>query len=145
MRHAYLGTLLSKAALPIAGAALALIVSLSVALWWTNNRLSAARDDLAASRADTLEAVRANQRAMVTISELTDAAERNRTQREDAIRRQQEALDRIAKLERERREQTTDTIERVVRIADGDACAGAAIPDRLRDTARGDGDGNGNS
>ena len=135
MWYAYIGTLISKAALPIAGAAAAVILSLSVALWWTNSRLDAARSTLADVRGDLLTCTRANASQRNAIALLEQAQERNRTQREDAIRRQREALARIEELERERREQTTDTIERVVRIADGDACAGLPIPDRLRDAA----------
>lgn len=140
MWHTIVGAWLSKAALPITGAALAVVLAMAAALWYTTTRLSQARDALAASRADTIQAVRANERAMVTIRELTDAARRNKQQRDEARRQQQAALARIAELEQTRREQTTDTIERVIRIANGDACAVARIPDRLRIAASRDAD-----
>ena len=142
MWHAYIGAMLTKAALPIIGAAVALIAMLSVALWWTTGRLSDARDALAASRADTIEAVRANQSNIATIAELTQAAMRNKAQRDEAIRNQRAALARITELENALNEGTTETIREVVVAADGDACAHARIPDaiRVRLTASGDRD-----
>ena len=137
MWYAWLGTALTKAALPIAGAAAAVILSLSVALWWTNSRLDAARATLADVRGDLLTCIAANTSARDTIRALNEAQERSRAQVQDAIRRQQAALARIAELEQRQDERTTETIERVIRVADGDACAGAAIPDRLRIAARG--------
>ena len=138
MWYVILAKWLTKAALPIAGAALAVILSLSVALWWTNNRLDAARATLADTRGDLLTCTRANASARTAIDELLEAQERNRTEREEAIRRQHAALARIAELEQRQDERTTETIERVIRVADGDACAAVPIPDRLRDAARGD-------
>ena len=136
MWHAWLGATLTKAALPIAGAVAAVVLSLSVALWWTSNRLSDARDRLSMAQADTLTCIRANASARDAIRVLTDAQDRNRAEREDALRRQQAAVARIEELERAQNERTTETIERVIRVADGDACAAAPIPDRLRDSAR---------
>ena len=136
MWHAWLGATLTKAALPIAGAVAAVVLSLSVALWWTSNRLSDARDRLSMAQADTLTCIRANDSARDAIRELADAQDRNRAEREDALRRQQAAVARIEELERAQNERTTETIERVIRVADGDACAAAPIPDRLRDSAR---------
>jgi len=140
MWHAWLGATLAKAALPIAGAAAAVILSLSVALWWTNSRLDAARATLADARGDLLTCTRANASQRNAIALLEQAQERNRTQREDAIRRQREALARIEELEQARDEQHDQQIDRIVRIADGDACAGLPIPDRLRRAAGGEAD-----
>ena len=130
--------LLTKFAGPLIGAALAVILSLSVALWWTNSRLDAARATLAEIRGDLATCISANASQRNAIALLEDAQERNRTQREDAIRRQREALARIEELEQARDEQHDQQIDRIVRIADGDACAGLPIPDRLRRAAGGD-------
>ena len=129
--------ILSKFAGPLIGAAAAVILSLSVALWWTNNRLSDARDRLSMAQADMLTCIRANDSARDTIRALNEAQERSRAEREEAIRRQHAALARIAELEQRQDERTTETIERVIRVADGDACAAAPIPDRLRISAQG--------
>ena len=129
--------ILSKFAGPLIGAAAAVILSLSVALWWTNNRLSDARDRLSMAQADMLTCIRANDSARDTIRALNEAQERSRAQVQDAIRRQQAALARIAELEQRQDERSTETIERVIRVADGDACAAVPIPDRLRISAQG--------
>ena len=133
----YVGAMLTKAALPIIGAALALIVTLSVALWWTNGRLSDARDALAGSRADTLQAVRANQSNLETINELRQAAAQNAEQRDEALRRQAEAVARIRELEN--REPVTEVVERVIRAGQSDDCAVSPIPLGLRNSASGNG------
>lgn len=125
---------LSKFAQPLAGVVVAVIVALSAALWWTTNRLGEARDRLAQARADTMTCVAANFAQSQTIRELEDAQDHNRRERDNAIRRQQEAIERVELLERESRQ--AETIERVVRVADGDACAHLPLPDRLRDAAR---------
>ena len=119
---------LSKFAGPLIGAVAAVILSLSVALWWTNSRLDAARATLADVRGDLLTCTRANASASAAIDELLEAQARNRAQLENAIRRQQAAVARIAELERKRNEQRDERIERVIRIADGDACANLPMP-----------------
>ena len=119
---------LSKFAGPLIGAVAAVILSLSVALWWTNKRLSDARDELATARAGTLICLAANASASAAIDELLEAQARNRAQLENAIRRQAVAVARIAELERKRNEQRDERIERVIRIADGDACANLPMP-----------------
>lgn len=138
MWHEYIGAMLTKAALPIIGAAVAFVLLLSAALWWTAGRLSDARGQLAVARADIVDAVRANQSNIETIANLTSAAANNRRQRDEALELQRTALERVALLEAQQRDQKTETIERVVRLADGDACANASIPDRLRLAAGGD-------
>jgi hypothetical protein len=140
MWHAYIASLLTKAALPIIGAAIAVVLSLSAALWWTSGRLSDARDKLALSRQDTLTCIAANDSLEQAIEALEQAQAQNQAQIEDLRRREQDAIGRITELEAERNERTTDTIERVIRIADGDACAGLPISDSLRDAASGDRD-----
>lgn len=133
MWHAWLGATLTKAALPIIGGAVALVLTLSAALWWTNGRLSDTRDRLAVAKAGELACVQANESQRFTIQELRTAAEQNRAQADDALRRQEEAINRVRELE----SRGTDTVERVIRIADGDACAAAPIPERLRAAAQG--------
>ena len=127
--------LLTKFAGPLIGAALAVLLGLAVALWWTDSQLQTAREALAEIRGDLLTCISANASQRNAIALLEQAQERNRTQREDAIRRQREALARIEQLEQARDEQHDQQIDRIVRIADGDACAGLPIPDRLRDAA----------
>ena len=129
--------IISKAALPIAGAAATVILSLSVALWWTNSRLSDARDRLSMAQTDMLTCIRANDSARTTIDQLLEAQERNRQQIQDLRRREQDAINRVTELEARQNERTTETIERVIRVADGDACAAAPIPDRLLISAQG--------
>lgn len=145
MWHTIVGAWLSKAALPVLGGAVAVVVGLSAYGWWTAHRLSAAQDAVAQCRADTLAVVRANQSNVATIAALMQAAERNQQQRDAALREQQAALARITELEQDRRGQTEDQIERVIRVADADACAGLPISGRLRNAARDhadqDGDG----
>lgn len=143
MWHAYLGTLLTKAALPLAGAALAVVLSLSAALWWTSGRLSDARDKLSQAQADTLTCIAANDSARRTIQALEQAQAQNQAQIQDLRRREQDAINRVRELEARQDEQTTETIERVIRVADGDLCAATAIPARLRNAASGDADRNG--
>ena len=138
MWHAWLGATLKKAALPIAGAAAAVVLSLSVALWWTNSRLDAARATLAESRGDLLTCLRANASQSAAIEELERAQARNRQQIQDLRRREQDAINRVHELEARQDERTTETIQRVIRVADGDACAAVPIPDRLRNAARSD-------
>ena len=137
MWHAWLGATLTKAALPIAGAAATVILSLSVALWWTNSRLDAARATLAESRGDLRTCIAANASQSAAIEELERAQARNRQQIQDLRRREQDAINRVTELEARQDERTTETIERVIRVADGDACAHAAIPDALKLAATG--------
>ena len=137
MWHAWLGATLTKAALPIAGAVAAVILSLAAALWWTSNRLSDARDRLSMAQADTLTCIRANISQSAAIEELERAQARNRQQIQDLRRREQDAINRVTELEARQDERTTETIERVIRVADGDACAHAAIPDALKLAATG--------
>lgn len=129
MWYTYLATLLTKAALPIAGAALAVVLSLSAALWWTSGRLSDARDRLSQAQADTLTCIAANDSQRETIDALQEAQRFNQRQREAAISRQREALARIAELEQVDRDAEIRTIREE---ADGDACANARLPDALR-------------
>ena len=114
------------------------VLVLAGALWYTSAQLSKARDTLAAARADVVTCVRANQSAGQAIRELRDAAEANAALRDAAILRQAEALQRIKELEARDRE---PEIQIIREAADGDACAGAALPDalRLRIAPRGDG------
>ena len=126
---------LAKFAAPLIGAAAAVILSLSVALWWTNSRLDAARASLAESRGDLRTCIAANASQSAAIEALEQAQARNRQQIQDLRRREQDAINRVTELEARQNERTTETIERVIRTADGDACAHADIPDRLRNAA----------
>ena len=130
--------LTAKPLLVAGGAALTFVVGLIIALTIANNRLDTARAKLAVAERDTLECVRANESNQRTIEQLVAESNRNRSQRDAALRAQQAAADRIAELEAEQDDETQDTIERVIRVADGDLCADTAIPDRLRDAAHGD-------
>jgi len=141
MWHTYIGGLFSKlAAKPMliaGGAAAAFVLTLVVALTIANNRLDAARAELVLAQRDRLECIQANESNQSTIARLVAESNRNRQQRDEALRKQQQLVDRLTELEQEQDEQTAETIERIVRIADGDACASAAIPARLRDAFNG--------
>lgn len=133
MWHQYVGLLITRAALPLVGIALAVILILSAALWWTNSRMGTVQARLAYALADVQACVTANRRAAETIAELQIAQAENRAQRERELKRQAEAIQRVEQLETKLAQR--ETVERVIRVADGDLCAATDIPDRLRRAA----------
>ena len=116
-------------------AAAAAILGTGVALWYTSARLSETRDRLAATRAEIRQCVAANESAARAVDELVEAARHHAELRAQALQAQRAAAQRIRELDAQ--DDTAQTIVRVVRIADGDACAGLPIPERLRAAASG--------
>ena len=112
----------------IAGLAVAL-VSGGFYLRHLHSELDKARDRLAASNAAITQCVQANESASATIDALIETAEHNARLRAQAIDAQREAVARIRELESRDRE---PEIQIIRKAADGDACAGARIPDPLR-------------
>lgn len=144
MWFSYIGGLFSKlAAKPMliaGGAAVAFVLTLIVALTVANNRLDAARAELVLAQRDRLECIEANESNQATIARLVAESNRNRSQRDAALRRQQELVARLTEMEQEQDEQTAKTIERIIRVADGDLCADTAVPVRLRNAFNGSAD-----
>lgn len=119
----------------------AVMLSLSVALWVTSNRLDSARQSLAQARQDVSTCIVANTAAQVTIDDLERQQALNQAARDSALRAQQAAIRRADELQEQI--DNAQTVQRVIVAADGDACAYAGISQRLRDTASRDGNPDG--
>ena len=113
-----------------AGVAGGLILALSGALWWTADRLGSVRDSRAQVRADLQSCISANESNQGTISALRAAQERNETQRQEAIRRQQAAVERANELQE--RLDNEPTVTEITEAASGSECASEPMPDGVR-------------
>ena len=111
----------------IAGAAAALMAG---AAGLQTYRLSNAHEALGQARAEIKECARANQSNQSTIEALRDAQARNQTQREAAIRRQQEAAQRVRELEQELNQRGSDDVQ-IVERSEGE-CLDSPVPDDIR-------------
>ena len=120
------------------GAALLLSASAFGFQTW---RITQLHEQIGALESDVKQCLRANKSNQSTIEALRDAQARNQTQREAAIRRQQEAAERVRELEQELDQRGDDDVQVIERTVGN--CLDEPIPDaiRMRVTRRRDGDG----